>query len=82
MLFFPFRLLETLMLQERVGDHGHERVPAQALPGSPFEVIEAELFFHLLMGLLTNPARLDGGGERLKIGIRGKIGEIVFALAR
>ena len=24
--------LETLMLQEGVGDHGHERVPMQALP--------------------------------------------------
>ena len=31
-LFFPLRLLETLMLQEGVGDHGHERVPMQALP--------------------------------------------------
>ncbi len=30
--FFPFRLLETLPLKERVGDHGHERVPVQALP--------------------------------------------------
>ena len=28
----PLRLLETLMLQEGVGDHGHERVPMQALP--------------------------------------------------
>jgi hypothetical protein len=31
-LFFPFRLLEPLMLQEGIGDHSHERVPVQALP--------------------------------------------------
>ena len=40
----------------------------------PSKMIEAELFFHLLMGLLTNPARLEGGGEPyLKIGVRRKI---------
>ena len=38
------------MLEEGVGDHRHERVPVQALPGSALEVIEAEFFFHLLMG--------------------------------
>lgn len=31
-LFFPLRLFEALMLKERVGDHGHERVSVQALP--------------------------------------------------
>ena len=30
--FSRFRLLETLMLQVGVGDHGHERAPMQALP--------------------------------------------------
>ena len=34
----------------------------KALPGSSFEVIEAEFFFQLLMGLLADPPRLDGGG--------------------
>jgi hypothetical protein len=42
----------------------------------------AEFFLHLLMGLLTNPASLDGSRERLKIGIRRKIRQVVFALAR
>ncbi len=26
-VFFPFRLLEALLLQEGLGDHGQERVP-------------------------------------------------------
>ena len=30
--FFPLCLLETVMLQEGVGDHDHERVPVQPLP--------------------------------------------------
>ena len=33
----------------------------QALPGSALEVIEPKLFFQLLVSLLANPARLDGG---------------------
>jgi len=51
------------MLKEGKGDHGHERMAVQALPGSSFEVIEAEFLFQLLMGLLTNPSRLDGGSQ-------------------
>jgi hypothetical protein len=30
-LFFPFRLLEALVLKESVSNHGHERVPVQPL---------------------------------------------------
>ena len=51
------------MLEEGVGDHRHERMTVKALPGSSLEVIEAEFFFQLLMGLLTNPSRLDGGSQ-------------------
>jgi len=50
------------MLEEGVGDHGHEGVTMKALPGSPLEVIKPEFLFQLLMGLFTNPSRLDGGG--------------------
>ena len=32
-----------------------------ALPESALEVIETEFFFHLLVSLLSNPSRLDGG---------------------
>ena len=49
------------MLKEGVRDHCHERVSVEALPGPSLEVIEAEFFFHLLVGLLANPSRLDDG---------------------
>ena len=42
------------MLEEGVGDHRHERVPVKALPGSALEVIEAQFFFHLLVGLFAD----------------------------
>lgn len=31
-LFFPARLIEMAGLREGESDHGHQRVPAQALP--------------------------------------------------
>jgi hypothetical protein len=34
---------------------------AAALPGSALEVIETKFFFQLLVSLLANPSRLDGG---------------------
>jgi hypothetical protein len=40
------------MLEERVGDHGHERMTMESLPGSSLEVIETEFLFQLLMRLL------------------------------
>ena len=49
------------MLQEGEGEHCHERMAVETLPGSPFEVIEAKFLFQLLMGLLANPSCLDGG---------------------
>ena len=49
------------MLEECVGDHGHEGMTMEALPGSSLEVVEAELFFQLLMGLLADPSCFDGG---------------------
>ena len=36
------------MLEEGVGDHGHEGVTMKALPGSPLEVIKPEFLFQLL----------------------------------
>ena len=60
-LFFPPRLCETAMLEECVGDHGHERMSMEALPGSSFEVIEPEFLFQLLMCLFANPSRFDRG---------------------
>jgi hypothetical protein len=37
------------------------------LPGSPFEVVEPQLLFQLLMGLLANPTCLDGGSQSAQI---------------
>ena len=51
------------MLKEGVSDHCHERVSVKAVPGSTLEVIEPEFFFHLLVGLFTNPSRLDDGSQ-------------------
>jgi hypothetical protein len=53
------------MLEECIRDHCHESVTVKALPGSYLEVVEAELFFQLLMGLLAvaseNTVRRSGG---------------------
>lgn len=65
-LFSPFRLSEATGLQEREGDHAHERVLVQARPRSALEVIEAEFLFELLMRLFTRPARFDGRGQALR----------------
>ena len=52
----------------------------KTLPRTPFEVIEAELLFQLLMGLLANPSGFDGGGQCAQICRRGQISKIVFLL--
>jgi hypothetical protein len=44
-LFFSRPACEATMLEEGVGDHRHERMTVQALPGPSLEVIEAELLF-------------------------------------
>ena len=69
------------MLQEGEGEHRHECMAVKALPGSPFEVVEAKFLFQLLMGLLANLSCLDGGGQGAQIGRRRQIGEVVFLLA-
>jgi len=46
------------MLQEGVGDHGHQCVTMKTLPGSSLEVIKSEFFFQLLMRLFANPSCL------------------------
>jgi hypothetical protein len=60
-LFSPPRFGEAAILEKGVSDHHHERMTMHALPGSALEVIETEFFFHLLVSLLSNPSRLDGG---------------------
>src|SRR4030081_3158522 len=70
------------MLKEGERDHCHERMAVKALPGSSLEVVEAEFLFQLLMGLLANPSRLDGGGQGSQAGRSRQVGEIVFLLSR
>jgi hypothetical protein len=44
-LFSPPRCFEAAVLQEGEGEHRHERMAVETLPGSPFEVIEAKFLF-------------------------------------
>jgi hypothetical protein len=66
-LFFPPRLCETTVLEECVGDHGHEGMTMQALPGSSLEVIEPEFLFQLLMGLFANPSLIVAANVRRSV---------------
>src|SRR6266536_3614889 len=80
-LFFPPHFCETAMLQERVSDHCHESMTVKALPRSSLEVIEAKLFFQLLMSLLADPSRFDGSGQGAQVRFGRQVSEIVFLLA-
>jgi hypothetical protein len=60
---------------------GHERMTVKALPGAPFEVVEAKFLSHLLMCLLANPSCLDSSGQGAQIGHSRQIGKVVFLLA-
>ena len=44
-------------------------------------MIETEFFFHLLVGLLADPACLDDGSQSAQVRRGGKVGEIVFLLS-
>ena len=70
------------MLKEGVSDHRHKRMTVKALPRSPLEVIETKFFFHLLVSLLANPSRLDGGRQGVQVSLRRQVGKIVFLLSR
>ena len=70
------------MLEESIGDHRHERVAVKALPGAALEVIETEFLFQLLVRLLANPSRLDGGRQGAQVGLCRQVGEIVFLFSR
>ena len=66
------------MLQEGVGNHRHEGMAVEAMPGSSFEVIETEFFLQLLMGLLADPSRLDCGSQVAQVHLGWQVGKIVF----
>src|SRR5436309_11237627 len=54
----------------------------KAVPGSSLEVIETKFFFQLLVSLLANPSRLDGGRQGAQARLCRQVGEIVFLLSR
>ena len=66
-LFSPPRSLEATELEEGEGEHCHERMAVKSLPGSPFEVVEPQLLFQLLMGLFANQTCLDGGSQSVPV---------------
>ena len=69
------------MLEECISDHGHERMTMKTMPRPSLEVVEAELLLQLLMGLLTDPSRLDCGSQAGQIHPGGQVGKIVFLLS-
>ena len=69
------------MLEEGVSNHRHQNVAVKSLPASTLEVVKANLLFELLMRLLADPARLDGGGQCAQVSLGRKVGEIVFLFA-
>src|SRR5262249_16587388 len=73
---------ETAMLEEGIGNHRHECMTVETLPGPAFEVIETEFLFQLLVSLLANPSRLDGRRQGAQRSLRRQVGEIVFLLPR
>ena len=66
------------MLQEREGEHREQRVMVETEPPAAFEMVEAQLFLHLLVRLLAGPPRLDHRGERAERRLQRVIGPVVF----
>ncbi len=77
---FLFRGCEAAALKKGVGDHCHVGVRVRPMPGSSFEIIEPKLFPELLMGLPTDPARLDGAGEHPDRRLGRQTRGVVFVL--
>jgi hypothetical protein len=69
------------MLEECECDHREERVMMQAAPGATFKVVEAELFFHLLVGLLARPTCFERSDQGLKRRVVGIVGEVILGLS-
>ena len=72
---------QAQVLQEGKSNARHQRVPVQPCPGAPLEVAETELLLELLVGLLADPACLDGAHQPTQRCARRQVGEIVLALS-
>src|SRR4051794_10167012 len=75
-IFFP----EPQVLEETECDHRQQNVMVQGMPVPALTMIEPQLFLHLLVPLLTDPARLDGGHQLDQGGLSRMIGHVEFAL--
>lgn len=77
----PSRLKESEDLKEGEGDLAQKQVVVQPLPNAPFELVEPEVFFEMLMGLLTALAGLDQTGEHLQWRLGRQIAPVVLPLS-
>ena len=68
------------MLEECVSNHCHQRVTMKAVPRPSLEVIEAEFFLQLLMGLFANPSGLDRRSQAAQVHLGRQVGKIIFLL--
>lgn len=50
-------------------------------PRAPLEMIQAQLFFQVLVALLTTPACLDRSDDRARRCMRAVVGEVELALS-
>jgi len=53
----------------------------QSAPGTSLEVVEAQLFLHLLVRLFAGPSRFERGHENLQRSVGRVVGQMVFGLA-
>ena len=58
-IFFP----KPQVLEETERDHRQQNVMVQGMPVPALTMIEPQLFLHLLVPLLTDPACLDGSHQ-------------------
>ena len=73
-----FIFAESLLLQKGEGDHREQRVVTEAAPRAALEVVEAEFFLQLLVGLLARPAGLDSRDDGSERGALRVIGDVVL----
>lgn len=82
-LFPPLRCgSEPKVLEKRQGDHHQKRMMVQAGPAAALEVIKPQLLLHLLVPLLTHPARLDPRRQGAERRVRGQVAQVIFGRAR
>ena len=74
-IFFP----KPQVLEETERDHRQQNVMVQGMPVPALTMIKPQLFLHLLVPLLTDPARLDGGHQFGQRGLGRMIGQVILA---